>query len=117
MSRMVWIRPRPSQNAMESGISVFFIQNAPFTGENQRNTIPALDASDLRYISPVRRESMVAAISTRMGIAPAAVRNVSVLMGNPRGPCEQAGSAATNEVTAKARATPRRAAADDSTSQ
>jgi hypothetical protein len=57
------IRPEASQNAIESGIRVSFIQNAVCTGPSNTNTSPELRANEVRPIRPARRSDSVFATS------------------------------------------------------
>src|SRR4029450_10720336 len=72
MSRIETIRPSASQNAIESGISVSFIQNAPTTGSSHTNAIPSYGERLSRPISPVSRSAGVSATWTSSETGPAA---------------------------------------------
>jgi hypothetical protein len=81
MSTIETIRPASSQNAIDSGINVFFIQNRFSVGRSNKNAIPAFGARCLRRIKPTLRASGVSAISTRSDTGPSAESNRRVAVG------------------------------------
>ena len=64
MSRMRRIVPSPSAKAIESGMSVFFIQNPPVNSSSKRKIIPASSGRDSRFMSPTWRSFCESATST-----------------------------------------------------
>jgi hypothetical protein len=74
MSRIDTIRPSSSQNAIESGITVSFIQNVPTTGSSHTNAMPSYGERLSRPISPVWRSSGVSATWTSSETVPSSVR-------------------------------------------
>ena len=67
------IRPSSSQNAIESGISVSFIQNVPTTGSSHTNAMPSYGERLSRPISPVWRSVGVSATWTSSETVPSSV--------------------------------------------
>src|SRR6266545_5267495 len=73
MSRIEMIRPSSSQKAIESGISVSFIQNVPTTGSSHTNAMPSYGERLSRPISPVWRSVGVSATWTSSETVPSSV--------------------------------------------
>src|SRR5688572_28766510 len=62
MSKASRWRPSPSKNAIDSGMRVFFIQNAPVVGVGYTNAIPSAGPRSVTPISPRARCSPSSAI-------------------------------------------------------
>jgi hypothetical protein len=73
MSRMRTIVPPASANAIESGMSVFFIQKPPLASSSKRKIIPASAGRDSRFMSPTWRSSSSSATSTANPTSPPSV--------------------------------------------
>ena len=70
MSRMPTILPVSSQNAIESGISVSFIQKLPLVAAIEEEHHALVRARDVRSINPCSRSLSVSAASTVSRVVP-----------------------------------------------